>query len=148
MNTTHTEQCIYVCNSLLRGEISAVETYTQAIEKFRDEPEVAMLEDIRSEHISSANRLRRDIHEMGGQPSNDSGAWGTWAKTVQGTAKLMGNSAALKALIEGEEHGEKEYRAALDNSDVLPSCKEMIRTELLPAQVRHISVLRGLMRVQ
>jgi hypothetical protein len=30
-----TEHCIKVCNSLLRGEISAVETYDKAIEKYR-----------------------------------------------------------------------------------------------------------------
>src|SRR5690606_31544821 len=89
MRATQTEHCIDICNSLLRGEISAVETYTQAIEKFRDEPEVSLLEDIRRDHVESANRLRQNIHTMGGQPSNDSGAWGTWAKGVEGAAKLM-----------------------------------------------------------
>ena len=37
MNTTTTDKCIEACNSLLRGEISAIETYNQAIEKFRNE---------------------------------------------------------------------------------------------------------------
>jgi uncharacterized protein (TIGR02284 family) len=148
MNTTHSDHCIDVCNSLLRGEISAIETYTQAIEKFRGEPEVSLLEDIRREHVSSANRLRENVREMGGSPSNDSGAWGTWAQTVEGVAKLMGDGTALKALQEGEEHGEKEYREALDDAEVLPGCKEMIRHELLPRQVRHIGMLRDLRRAQ
>lgn len=148
MRATQTEHCIDICNSLLRGEISAVETYTQAIEKFRDEPEVSLLEDIRRDHVESANRLRQNIHTMGGQPSNDSGAWGTWAKGVEGAAKLMGDSAALKALIEGEEHGEKDYRRALDNEDMLPDCKEMVRTHLLPPLLRHINTLRGLRKAQ
>lgn len=148
MNTTQTDHCIDVCNSLLRGEISAVETYTQAIDKFRQEAEVSILEDIRREHVSSANRLRETVHEMGGSPSNDSGAWGTWAKMVEGAAKLMGNTSALKALLEGEEHGEKEYEAALADDDVMLQHKEIIRTELLPRQRRHISTIRGLTQAQ
>jgi uncharacterized protein (TIGR02284 family) len=144
MKTTHTEHCIDVCNSLLRGEISAIETYTQAIEKFRDDPEAAFLEGFRRDHIDSANRLRENVRDMGGEPSNDSGVWGTWAKAVEGTAKVLGDSAALKVLQEGEEHGRKEYEAALENDDVLPTCKEMIRVELLPRQLSHIARLRGL----
>lgn len=34
MNTIH-DHCINVCNSLLRNELYAVETYGQAIEKYR-----------------------------------------------------------------------------------------------------------------
>lgn len=153
MKATHThshttEHCIDVCNRLLRGEISAVETYTQAIAKFRNEPEVSVLEDLRREHIESANRLRANVHEMGGSPSNDSGAWGTWAKAVEGAAKLMGDTVALKALLEGEEHGEKDYRDALDDDGMMPEHKAIIESELLPRQLRHISVLRDLIRVQ
>lgn len=148
MSTTHTEQCIEVCNSLLRGEISAIETYTQAIEKFRDEPEVSTLADMRRDHIFSADRLRHNVREMGGTPTTDSGAWGTWAKGVEGAAKLMGDAAALKALREGEEHGRKEYEEALRSDDVLPGCKDMIRNELLPRQLNHIATLAGLIKVQ
>lgn len=43
-------------------------------------------------------------------PVHDSGAWGEWAKLVMGTAKLLGDKAALKALKEGEESGLKEYQ--------------------------------------
>jgi hypothetical protein len=83
---------------------------------------------------------------MGGEPVNDSGIWGVWARTVESVAKLAGETVALKALQEGEEHGEKEYEAALENDDVMPSCKDAIRSELLPRQRRHISTLRGMVR--
>ena len=146
MHATNIEHCIDVCNSLLRGEISAIETYTQAIDKFRGEAEVTTLTDIRRDHIDSANRLRHNVREMGGEPTTDSGAWGTWAKAIEGAAKLLGESAALKALIEGEEHGQKEYQEALDDADVLPGCKEMIRSELLPRQAEHLAVLNGLIK--
>lgn len=148
MKTSQSEECINICNRLLRGEISAIETYTQAIDQFKDEPEVSLLEDLRRDHIASANRLRENVHSMGGEPSNDSGIWGTWAKAVEGTARLAGNTAALKALQEGEEHGESEYEAALENDDVWASCKDMIRTELRPRQVRHIAMVRRLVDAQ
>lgn len=148
MHSTHTDHCIDICNKLYRGEISAIETYTQAIDKFKDEAEHSTLADLRREHIFSADRLRHSVRDMGGEPTTDSGAWGAWARIVEGTAKLMGDSPALKALLEGEEHGQKEYEEALDDDGVLPGCKEMIRNELLPRQVRHIAVLRGLMRAR
>lgn len=143
MSTTKTEQCIDVCNRLLRGEISAIETYTQAIDKFRAE-DVTPLADLRRDHIFSADRLRHHVREMGGTPTTDSGAWGTWAKTVEGAAKLMGDKVALKALVEGEEHGIKEYESALEDDGVMPVMKDMIRSELLPKQRNHLVMLRQL----
>lgn len=148
MKSTINESCIDVCNSLLRGEISAIETYTQAIDKFADDPEVVLLKEIRREHIASANRLRDNVRDMGGTPSTDSGAWGAWAKMVEGAAKLLGDTMALKALQEGEEHGVNEYEAALENDEVMRECKDMIRTELLPRQLSHIDVLRRIARAQ
>jgi uncharacterized protein (TIGR02284 family) len=148
MHNSDTDHCIAVCNRLLRGEISAIETYTQAIEKFRQSPEASLLEDMRRDHVASANRLRTNVREMGGEPSNDSGAWGAWAATIEGAAKLIGDSTALKALQEGEEHGEKEYRDALADEHVLPIHRDIVQRELLPRQLRHISMLRDLQKAQ
>jgi len=107
MATTDTLNC------LLRGEISATETYNQALEKFAGQPQEGELRGIRDEHRTAANTLRQHVHTHGGDPSTDSGWWGAWAKLVEGTAKAFGHTAALKALKEGEEHGLKEYREAL-----------------------------------
>src|SRR5262245_21413827 len=94
-------------NSLLRGEISATETYNQALEKFAGRTEEAELRRMRDEHRTAANTLRKHVHEHAGGPSTGSGLWGAWAKMVEGAAKTFGHSAALKALKEGEEHGIK-----------------------------------------
>jgi hypothetical protein len=139
-----TDHCIDVCNDLLRGELSAIETYTQAIDKFRGAPETTLLEDFRRDHVTSANRLRENVRDMGGTPSSSSGAWGTWAAAVEGAAQQFGPGLAFKALRKGEEHGEKDYADALKDEDVMSSCKEMIRVEFLPRQQRHISTLRNL----
>ncbi len=147
-STTHTEECIEVCNSLLRGELSAVETYSQTIKKFEGDPAVGTLRQIRDEHQSSADLLRANVIEMGGTPSTDSGAWGAFAKASQGVAKLFGESSALKGLQQGEDHGREEYEDALDDDDVLPGCKELIRTELLPRTQRHIATLKSLAKTR
>jgi uncharacterized protein (TIGR02284 family) len=132
-------------NSLLRGELAATETYVQALAKVSDEPGANELRQIRDEHRTAANEIRQHIHELGCQPEQDSGAWGVWAKAVEGTARVFGNTAAMKALKEGEEHGVKNYEQVLANPDVPMVCKEAIRTTLLPQARTHISTLDRLM---
>lgn len=132
-------------NSLLRGEISATETYNQALEKFAGRPAEAELRRLRDEHRTAANDLRRHVHEHAGDPSTGSGAWGAWAKFVEGTAKVFGETAALKALKEGEEHGIKSYQDALEDDDLSADCKALIRTHLLPQTQAHVPVLDRLM---
>lgn len=142
MITAETDECIEICNSLLRGEISAVETYAAAIAKYHWEPQVVVLEKIRDEHVENANRLRHNVRHMGGDPDRGSGAWGDFAKAVQCTANLLGGNSAQFALLEGEHHGRKQYQEALENDSVMPDCKEMIRNELLPRIEHHIQKLK------
>jgi uncharacterized protein (TIGR02284 family) len=139
-------------NKLLRSELSAVETYQQALEKerqkFGHEAEFQRLNAILSEHQQAASQLRAQIQQLGGTPVQDSGAWGTWSKIVMGTAKLLGDKAALKALKEGEESGLKEYQEALQDPDTSSEVKPVINS-LLARQQAHIRTLDELMaRVQ
>jgi len=89
-------------NRLLRSELSAIETYQQALdkerEKFGHETEFQQLNAILAEHQQAASQLTTQIQQLGGTPVQDSGAWGMWSKIVMATAKLMGDKAALKAL--------------------------------------------------
>jgi hypothetical protein len=139
MNATH--ECIDVCNSLLRGELSAIETYNQALEKFDSEMERSALRSIQSDHQHSAGRLREHLIDMGAEPAAESGAWGSFAQAVEGTAKLLGESPALAALQQGEEHGVDEYEEALRNRDVMEEIKAVIRQQLLPPLSEHIAAL-------
>ena len=139
-----TESCIKACNELLRGELSAIETYNQALEKFSDSPKKDTLRDILGDHEESADQLREHIFAMGGAPDSSSGPWGAFATAVEGTAKLLGESAALQALIEGEEHGKNEYEEALDDTDLMEETKATIRESLLARQIIHIEILENL----
>ena len=109
-------------NSLLRGEISAAETYRMAIEKLSDSDKAAvssvgLLRQMQEEHGRAAQALRDRIRELGGEASDSSGVWGVWAKFTQVSANLFGDGASLKSLKEGEEHGLKDYQEALDDVD-------------------------------
>lgn len=143
MNAT-IDHCISVCNKLLRGEISAVETYDQAIDKHADSFAASELQRIRSEHKNAVDRLSMNVREMGGEPDTTSGAWGTFANAVQGAANMFGEESAIKGLKSGEENGRDDYQEALRDDEVLPETKNMIREELLPATISHISALERL----
>ena len=138
------EHCIEVCNGLLRGELSAIETYEQAIEKHSDSPAATELRRICSEHSRAANRITANVRQMGGEPEEGSGAWGVLANAVQGTANLFGAGSALESLKRGEESGRQDYQDALLDDDVMPECKQMIRDELLPPVIEHIASLERL----
>jgi uncharacterized protein (TIGR02284 family) len=140
------EQTPDTLNSLLRDELAATETYQQAMAKWGSEPGSAELRRLHDEHSDSANRLRQHVHAEGGQPQQDSGAWGAWAKTVEGTAKLFGNTAALKALKEGEEHGIKDYERALGDHNLPLESRSLIRSTLLPRCRAHLPILDRLMQ--
>ena len=145
MVQTATSQAVEQLNSLLRGEISAVETYNLAIEKVGDEhvSDATQLRAIAQEHGEHAQRIREEVRRLGGEPDDSSGAWGIYTKTIEATAKLFGDTSALKALKEGEEHGLKDYREALD--DVDGSSRRLIAEVLIPAQQRHITTLDAMM---
>ncbi len=142
-----TETMIDTLNSLLRGELAATETYQQALALVGQDRGAADLHQIHVEHREAANTLRQQIHQLGGKPDQSSGAWGAFAKAVEGAAKLFGNAAALKALKEGEEHGAKSYADAAQNPDLSAEYQSLIRSKALPRIRAHIAILDRLIAV-
>ena len=128
-------------NTLLRGEISAVETYDQAIGTFEGDAVAAALGRIRDEHVSAVSALRDRVRMNGGEPSEGSGPWGTFASAVTGAAKIAGPGTVLAALKQGEEHGINDYESALSKSDIGPDCQNVLRTQLLPKCRQHVAEL-------
>jgi len=128
-------------NSLPRGEISASETYKQALDKAEQHPISEPLRWIRQEHERAIERLCDRIRQLGGQPLEDSGVWGMWAKAVEGTAKLAGMKLAIQALEAGEGRGLEQYRYAIHNGTLPKDVALEIQREFLPRQERHIDTL-------
>jgi hypothetical protein len=129
---TATDKTIDTCNALLRGEISAIETYAQAINKFASRVPDSALQRIRADHAKNAALLRMLVTDDGGEPSTGSGLWGDFVQAIEGAATLVGESPALRILQQGEALGITEYREALANPDVSENAKNLIRLELLP----------------
>ena len=144
MDSHDTQACIDICNSLLRGELSAVETYSLAINRYSGKPAIVDLQRIRSEHAISAARLSQNVRDIGGKPDDESGAWGAFAKAVQGAANLFGAESALESLQRGEEKGRSDYEAALKGDEMMDEHKEVVRAELLPRINHHIATLQRL----
>jgi uncharacterized protein (TIGR02284 family) len=123
-------------NSFLRGELSAVETYNQAIDKLRDEDAVVTeeLRFCRDSHQHRVDEIAQEVRRLGGEPSRDSGVWGSFAKLVEGGAKLFGKKAAISALEEGEDHGRNDYER--DLNDLSPGCREFVQQKIIPEQMK------------
>ncbi|PTL80631.1 demethoxyubiquinone hydroxylase family protein [Vitiosangium sp. GDMCC 1.1324] len=121
-------------NSFLRGELSAVETYRQAIDHVSDDRIRSNLEDCLHDHEHRVETLRDRIEKLGGTPSEGSGLWGTFSKLVQGGAALMGEKAAVQALEQGEDLGLADYQRDMDKTH--GEARRFVRMELLPAQKR------------
>jgi hypothetical protein len=112
-----TNKSVETLNDILRGEISAVETYDQALEKIEDASIVEQLRQCRSSHQMRVSIVRAEIARRGGEPASGSGPWGTFAKLVEGGAKAIGEKAAISVLEQGEDHGLKQYAEDLPKLD-------------------------------
>src|SRR5262249_7551842 len=84
------EERVGCLNSLLRGELSAVETYRQVLDKVTNDIGASDLRRIEGEHREAVSLLRSHVVMKGSEPDATSGAWGTWAKSVMGASKAFG----------------------------------------------------------
>lgn len=134
MDTTFSND-IDQLNKLLRGELSAVQTYRQCIESLDDdEPEAleASLEKLKRSHEQRAAWLKGQIRSLGGEPEVSSGVWGAFAMLYEGGATLFGDETAVSALADGEAHGKKLYQESLVN--LTPHTRRFIEQTILPEQ--------------
>jgi hypothetical protein len=123
-----------VLNSFLRGEISAVETYRQALHKVQEPEKRGQLEECLRSHELRVEVLSRRITSLGGAPATGSGPWGTFAKLVQGGADALGENNAIRALEEGEDHGRDDYKREIDKLD--GESRKIVEAQILPEQER------------
>jgi hypothetical protein len=142
--TMNPDKAVKNLNSMLRGELAATETYQQAMEKAGSDPRTPGLQAIHDEHRETANEFRKCIHMHGGAPDQGSGAWGTFAKAIEGTATVFGSKAALKALKEGEEQGISAYKSMLKDPEMPADCKT-IAIAALDRCHSHVSELNRMM---
>lgn len=134
MTPGNTNKAISQLNSFLRGEISSVETYRQALDRIQDPRVRNELQNLLRSHQERTDLLRQRVVELGGSPDSSSGAWGAFAKLVEGAGAVFGVGPALSALKQGEDHGLNDYRRDLGDLDT--TSQELVRSRLLPEQER------------
>lgn len=142
LSEQHTEQ-IKLLNSLLKGELAALDTYAQALEKVDDTPELfSTLTNVRLSHESRSRKLTQRVLDLGGEPATSAGAWGAFAKFLEGGAKLFGDKAAIAVLEEGEDKGLRDYTDAIEKCGGL-TC-DLLQFDLLPEQKRTHDMMSSL----
>ena len=139
------EQTVDVLNSFLRGEISAVETYRQALEKVEQTNVKTQLQDYMQSHARRVTRLSDQIRTLGGSPSTSSGVWGTFATAIEGGAKTFGERAAVAALEEGEDHGRNDYKRDISKLD--SSTRQLVESRIVPEQQRTHDTMSSLKKM-
>ncbi len=144
-------------NHLLNTELSAVETYEQALQEkewkvLGPDPQIQALFHILVDQVQAASRLATEVRRLGGRPVNGTKAW-AWdslshlhmdAASLFGDANPFRDKAALDTLKEGEESGLKEYQAVLHRDALSPEVKPLIGS-LETKQKAHVRALKDLM---
>jgi Domain of unknown function (DUF2383) len=139
---------IKTIEKLLKDELSAMETYQQALEKFRvpgGQFVANSLTPIFGAHKSAVSSLEAQITKLGGTPQKGTGVWGSWAKLIMEGASLLGKQSTIKVLLEGEKSGEGDYEEALKDTTLSSEVRTLIETKLLPAQQSHVRSLDRLL---
>jgi hypothetical protein len=140
-------------NHLLNTELSAVETYEQALQEkewkvLGPDPQIQALFHILVDHVQAASQLATEVQRLGGRSVNGTKACVSHlrmgAARLFGDATPFGDKAALEALKEGEESGLKEYQAVLHHDALSPEVKPLIGS-LETKQQAHVRALDDLM---
>ncbi|MCB0392416.1 MAG: DUF2383 domain-containing protein, partial [Bdellovibrionales bacterium] len=132
-------------NEILRGEISAFEAYQQVLDKVSESNEKHQLETLLQDHRQAVDFWKKKINSNRMLSADESGPWGKVVETFIGTAKLFGNTNAIRALKEGEKHGLKEYESLMEIEDFPEDMKRHVKDVFIPNQKRHIKNLESLM---
>lgn len=112
--------------SQYRGELSAIEAYDRALQKFAGQTEEAELLRLREDHLGAVRRLGAIIRQHGGVEPESSGAWGSLAAGLESLASIVNDEVPLRVLHRGETVGYEGYAKLLSD----PSLADDVVQEL------------------
>lgn len=116
------------CSELLNMERAAFETYSEAIDFYKDDPLHSLLLSIRSAHDENLDYLSVQLGASMQETLKSDG----FSKAVEGAAAIFGEGAALMALEAGEAEAAKAYEHAITNPMLPRPFRDDIRDRLLP----------------
>jgi hypothetical protein len=120
-------------NSLLRGELAAVNAWQHALRSAESRRTVDVPEILRfaAEHQRNVAALQVVVREMGGVPVREAATEGAFA--------LFADTATVRDLLAGEKSGLTTYEAAAGT--FRGEARDLVALELLPRQRRHVALL-------
>lgn len=133
-------------DELIRGEISAVESFRAVLGKIKDTSERSALEQMLQDHQRAVESLKRFAEPKFEAKAETSGPWGAFTTAFAGGASFFGDKAALTALKIGEQHGINEYQEAIKDDSINQEVRTLIQSELLPNQERHLQMINQYMQ--
>lgn len=133
-------------DELIRGEISAVQSFRTVLGKIKDTNERTALEKMLQDHVGAVDKLKRFAEKKFESKVESARPWGAFTKAFAGGASFFGDKAALAALKIGEQHGINEYQEAIKDDSIDQEVRNLIQTELLPNQERHLQTINQYMQ--
>lgn len=129
---------------IMQVEISAVEAYRQVVKKYPAYEHEHDLRSILADHENAVEFWKTQLMSKAAPIEESSGPWSVVIDTFGDFDKLHADSATLKALKEGEEHGLSVYEDLLHDNKVNFQSHSFIKNICLDQQIKHIAVLDGL----
>jgi hypothetical protein len=120
-------------NSLLRGELAAVNAWQHALRSVENRRNVAVR--FAAEHQRTVAALQVVVREMGGVPESQAATEGAFA--------LLSDTATVGELLDGERFGLTMYEAA--DGTFHGDARDLVTLELIPRQRRHVAQLSDLL---
>ena len=124
-------------NSLLRGELAAVNAWQHAFRSAGSRRTVEVPEILRfaAEHQRTVAALQVVVREMGGVPASEAATEGVFA--------LLANTGTVRDLLDGEKSGLTMYEEA--DGTFRGDARDLVELELLPRQRRHVALLSAIL---
>ena len=128
---------------LLRRELSAVQTYSQILTHFVDDPPVyRILEDCYRSHAERVSTLTREVIHEGGEPEASTGLSGALTALAAHGAQFFGKRATLSALEEDENRRSREYAECVQK--LRAGVRALVESTLFPEQRRTQALMTNL----
>lgn len=129
MKTLDQPSLLRTCRELLAMERGAFETYTEALDFYRDEPLQSVLLSIRSAHDSNLDFLTDQVGSSSGIPGK---AVDRFSGAVEGASIVFGEGAVLMALEAGERQLAEAYARAIEEPDLPRFLRDELRDRIFP----------------
>lgn len=125
MVTVTSHEIIDRLNTLLRGELAAMESYRQAAEDSETDERIPALRALEEEHREAAEALRQQIATLGGAALD---------QDAPASSEL--------SLNEVEEESISNYEAILQDAELDPETRALLQHHLLPKARAHVPIVR------